>query len=170
MKLLFLDIDGVLNSYRTYYVWGSGDPCMLLTNDGPKLDPVAVALLEKVVNLYDFKIILSSTWRFGYTDEEIINQWKGGMSMHYGWKNPLIPIIGQTPDLTGMVDSGLWVSKTRGAEIQAYIDNLDSAPDDWNILDDDSDMLESQYSRFYNVDRQIGITDRFPVWVEDRYK
>ena len=173
MRILFLDIDGVLNHYSTYYAFrddiGCASPHLLHTGKNPGLDPIAVKLLQNVVNKYEFQIVLSSTWRIGYTDEEIINHWKVGMSMYYGWTNPLMPIIGSTPDLCAQQDSGIWVSKTRGQEIQHFIDNYEKEITDYVIIDDDGDMLVEQIPHFYQTNVRHGLNYAFVDWIEDRY-
>jgi hypothetical protein len=161
MKLLFLDIDGVLNSYRTYFTLGSGDPSFLLSADNPRLDPIAIALLKRVVDTLDFKIVLSSSWRVGYNDQEIINMWKIGMSTHYGWKVPeLFPIIGATQQ-----DD---FNASRGQDIQNYLDNS-SEVESYIILDDDPDMLTKQLPHFYRCKTTVGLDAQFHDWIEDKY-
>lgn len=59
MKALFLDIDGVLNSHEFLYV-GRTLPTIELDE---KLDPVAVARLNQIVERTGCKVVLSSVWR-----------------------------------------------------------------------------------------------------------
>ena len=51
MKLIFLDVDGVLNSAE----W-------LETNQG-EIDPAKVRLLKQMIDATGAKVVLSSTWR-----------------------------------------------------------------------------------------------------------
>jgi hypothetical protein len=52
-KILFLDIDGVLNTHRTP-----------LTSDGfLGIDPYMVILLDRIIQATGCKIVLSSSWR-----------------------------------------------------------------------------------------------------------
>ena len=60
MKVLFLDIDGVLAIFRTWMIYGSvfhGDK-----NLKTKLDPYGLEFIRKLEKL-GVKIVLSSTWR-----------------------------------------------------------------------------------------------------------
>lgn len=90
------------------------------------------------------KIVVSSTWR-----------------MHDNWKSRILTalriadqhgitqddIIGKTPVL----------NSTRGAEINFWLENHTDEEVDFIILDDDSDMLESQMSRFIKCDINEGL-------------
>ena len=55
MRVIFLDIDGVLNSHRTAAAYRQ----VLMR----RLDPVAVAMLYRMVKFGEAKIVISSTWR-----------------------------------------------------------------------------------------------------------
>lgn len=70
MKIIFLDVDGVLNSYRGVAADG-GFPFPECIND-PKhnesnLDRIAIGMIRKLCIEYDAKIVLHSTWRL-HTD------------------------------------------------------------------------------------------------------
>jgi hypothetical protein len=60
MKILFLDIDGVLNS-RKYFLKIKN----ILLKDH-QIDPQAVALLNQITDATGAFIVLSSTWRYAY--------------------------------------------------------------------------------------------------------
>lgn len=68
-KLIFLDIDGVLNSERYFKSRAFGFPGMISKRD--KLDPDAVKILSDVIACTGAKIIISSTWRLAYSKREI---------------------------------------------------------------------------------------------------
>lgn len=147
MNILFLDIDGVLNS-ESWYLSNefknklSNKACYLETH----LDNTAIDKLNQLCNKTDAKIVISSTWRT--FSDCIPTLQKNGLTAE---------IIDVTPDLTELLPSGVWVSKTRGEEIQYWLDN-----NQWNnyvIIDDDSDMLESQKQNFVQTDDMYGITD-----------
>jgi hypothetical protein len=65
MKLLFLDIDGVLVT-DTHLVRST-------THMGLEFDPIAVETLEDVIRETDCKIVISSTWRRGRDTFELRN-------------------------------------------------------------------------------------------------
>lgn len=81
MKLLFLDIDGVLNSYRSDLIFGHERTI-------ENLDPVALDLVRQVVKKTGCVICLSSDWRL-YHDFSKLGKQLG------------LPILFETPDYGG---------------------------------------------------------------------
>jgi len=125
MKIIFLDIDGVLNSVEQSIANRLDQSDVRLY----RIDPVRVGLLRWLVDQTDAKIVISSTWRYGHT-----LQWFEGYFEALGW---LAPVIGLTPKL----------DKIRGLEVQAWLDADDEMVGDvekYVILDDDSDFLDGQ--------------------------
>lgn len=59
-------------------------------------------------------------------------------------------IIDQTPRIAHAI---------RGTEIQSYIDNHKDIIKNYVIIDDDSDMLDSQLDNFVQTDYKYGLTD-----------
>lgn len=61
IKVLFLDVDGVLNSYRNVAAYGRfpwpNEP------QESELDPIALQMIRRICRDLDVKIVLSSTWR-----------------------------------------------------------------------------------------------------------
>ena len=149
MKIIFLDIDGVLNHER-YYVerqtkiinkeWKIPHPY-------GEIDPNCVKLLADLSKEYDIKTVVSSTWRLGRSVEEL------NEILNYHHKG--IMVIDKTMSSHG---DG-WV---RGNEILAWIDkNIEGFKTeytDYVILDDDSDMLLWQKDNFIKIDRFVGVT------------
>lgn len=138
MRVVFLDIDGVLNSGRTARAFRS----IALQ----RLDPVAVALLHNIVTRANAQIVLSSTWRIGANWRELTARCLCGA----GW-----PVEGFDSIFIDRTPTN--IGGCRGNEIQHWIDAQDE-PVDFIIIDDDSDMLDSQLDRFIRVDRQIGLS------------
>jgi hypothetical protein len=87
MKVLFFDIDGVINSDRTMAAFG-GYPHDFSTVDLARFDPVALALVRKLCRETDCVIVLTSTWRLNFTIEEVA---------HY----LDLPVMAATRDLGG---------------------------------------------------------------------
>jgi hypothetical protein len=85
MKILFLDIDGVLNSERTSLAFG-GYPHDFSPHDLGKFDPVALALVRKLCDKTGAQVVLSTSWRICFTCDQV----EGGLG---------IPVVGATPDL-----------------------------------------------------------------------
>lgn len=91
MRILFLDIDGVLNS--STFFQKMIDEGKHHTNE--TLDPEAVRILNTIVSKTGCKIVISSSWRLCNTQQEITDTlWRFGLR---GFKND---IIGMTPDIS----------------------------------------------------------------------
>lgn len=91
MKVLFLDIDGVLNSHRTAIAFGG----MFGTG---VLDPIALRLVRGICKQANVSIVLSSSWRLTHRFQEL------GAELD-------LPMIGATPRLLG----------ERGKEIATWL-------------------------------------------------
>lgn len=131
MKVLFLDIDGVLNSCRTAVAFG-GYP-MKLEHLGA-FDGVAVRLIQRMCDIGGVKVVLSSAWRLDYTAEEVA-------------KALDLPVIDRTP---------VFPLGPRGKEIQHWLDN-----NHWTsyaIVDDDADMLPEQRAFFVKTEHEEGLS------------
>lgn len=151
LKVIFLDIDGVLNSERFYTEksqperrhWAqqhgfNKDEQSALAN----IDPLAIELLNDIIDKTDAEIVVSSTWR---SDPNL--------SYKLSFMGLKKPIYGITP-----YDK----SRHRGTEIKEWIDYY---KDDENvnlkyvIIDDDTDMLEKQKPFFFKTDSMEGLTE-----------
>lgn len=120
MKILFLDIDGVLNSYQ--YMISSKS---MFGAQAKSLDPNACLLLEEIIVSSGCKVVLSSSWRKLVSFRQI-ESWIRQRGC------PSIEIIDKTPSLGGF----------RGEEIQAWLFENSNLVDKFVIVDDDSDMGE----------------------------
>lgn len=60
-KIIFLDIDGVLNTERWHCQTASNE---LQDEYGYKFDPVAVTNLSKIIEETGADIVISSSWKF----------------------------------------------------------------------------------------------------------
>lgn len=130
MKVLFLDIDGVLNSTRSAIAFDGYSSF----HNFDKFDDVAVGLIRKICEETNTKIILSSTWRLS-------KDWKK-------LKNLLnLPIIDRTPRK---------LSSIRGEEISMWLNNF--YVDKYVIVDDDSDMLKDQLPYFVQTNSNNGLS------------
>jgi hypothetical protein len=144
-KVLFLDVDGVLNSSRTCHVHGgpselggkpkgNGFPHSFDEKNMLKFDHTAIGLIRQLCIETDCSIVLSSSWRIGRTAHEVAN----GLDL---------PIFDVTPSLAGV----------RGSEIQHWLDRHPEV-ETYAIVDDDSDMLESHKDYFVQTDGQEGLS------------
>ena len=124
MNILFLDIDGVLNSAK---LWARDKP-KSNTYMTRELCERFSAMLDQ---LPDVKIVMSSTWRMGYYDKAIDMLSKHGVSKDR--------FIGKTPIGGTIRLSGISESVERGIEIQQWLD-AHPGVEKFVILDDNSDM------------------------------
>lgn len=131
-RIIFLDIDGVLNSTRTCIATGGYPGEELEDKDLARFDWIAIGLLRRLCESSGIQIVLSSSWRI------IVDIKKLGDAMG-------LPIIDKTPVL----------ASSRGNEIARWLSEHPEVGQ-WAIIDDDSDMLDSQRSRFVRTDGHEG--------------
>ena len=133
MKLIFLDIDGVMNSYSS---------ALSDKHESLAFDSIAVKNLKHIINGTGAKIVVSSTWRIGETVESL----KTRIFCHYGLDEY---VIGITP---------YYIETIRGIEISDYMfSNEDMGVESFVILDDDTDMGHLK-SYHVHVNRVYGLS------------
>lgn len=139
MKVIFLDIDGVLNvMHRERDEFGAIFHQNFVNN------------LETVINETGAKIIISSSWRHGGL-QRMIDMWK--------FRELPGEVIGITPDLWGEVKGEDFYEKLqRGHEIQSVLDRTPEITS-YVIFDDDDDMLPSQKGNFVMCSNNINHPD-----------
>lgn len=149
MKLIFLDIDGVLNNtqnIKKYRLFFRGKRRLLVD-----VKPVFYLkkLLEEIEkNKMDVKIVISSSWRLG----TIPADWKK-LFKHY-FNNAEI-VKGRTP----------YLYKDRGIEILELLEiakEKGDMIDDYIVLDDDiKDIINHiNYKKVMKIDRRYGLTSK----------
>lgn len=141
MKVIFLDIDGVLNSIDSAIAFFAKKKNKSMMYNEDRLDPVSIGLIQRVCEETGAKIVVSSTWRMGRTQKDFIELFAA-----YGWED--FPYLDKT-DTAGPV---------RGSEIQRWLVNNGSP--EYIILDDDSDMLQEQHDRFIHVSNVNGFRSK----------
>ena len=139
MKVIFLDIDGVLNSVESEtweYKW-RGEIAYLYS-----MCPDLVENLNHILKATDAQIVLSSTWRKKYDTLEGLQ----GLLDKHG-------IQGTCAGRTGV----LWTK--RGFEIKQWIDmfSVKRNVESYVILDDDLDMYPV-FHRHMWIDNEVGLT------------
>lgn len=113
MKILFLDVDGVLNSQEYIYTHQRGDA----------ISPEMVERVNQIIDATGAQVVISSTWRLLHK-MSILKQ----ILESKGFKGN---IIDYTPHLN-------YKDFNRGDEIAAWL--KDKNIDKFVILDDESDM------------------------------
>lgn len=165
MKVLFLDIDGVLNSqnwfgYMQYCIRNNMYNRVMNFVDVPNeyieykltmLDDRAITNLNRIVDETGCKVVLSSSWRCLWNPNE--NERTIEALKLKGFK---YDFYGLTPRIP-QKDFG----QERGIEIQTWIDKEleKNEIESYVILDDDNDMLPEQMNNFILVNNQYGLSD-----------
>lgn len=156
MKVIFLDIDGVLNT-RKYITWLFEVKKQPISGKRIPLDPDAVLNLNMLTMFPNTFIVVSSTWRFG---ENILSMQK--ILSDNGVRGQ---VYGLTPQYD--IKHPPKHHEERGTEIQMWIDKhnafspeLSVEPiESYVIIDDDTDMLPNQMEHFVHVDSHVGFGD-----------
>lgn len=136
MKIIFLDIDGVLNCACTHMREGD------IFTYGGIINANLMNKLNELINNTDAKVVISSSWRKINTQEEIKEYLEQAGFMG--------TIIGMTPTSS---------HGFRGLEIRDWLKSRTDV-ENYIILDDDRDMLLLQASHFFNADCEFGLTDK----------
>ena len=149
MKVLFLDIDGVLNSDRSFTAYKLNAALNVEPNEQVYncIDPIAVNLLNLVLR-HDVKVVISSTHRKFHPELPALRSYISELGVRGD-------VIGATPDLWKSTQVGDWVS--RGHEIDTWISEHGKDFTHFAILDDDEDMLVHQLPFFVQTDGRVGL-------------
>jgi hypothetical protein len=168
VKVVLLDIDGVLNSV-TYFkklteriTRGIGDEASLQQYASGMLDPDAIAELNRIIEATGAVVVISSTWRMAHPMIHIARMLR--------FRGFVGNIIGSTPDLENGVKTPAFAKfieenpdhrdakegRCRGNEIQAWLDAVPVVKS-FVILDDDSDMAHLE-PRLVKMANGLGLT------------
>lgn len=171
MRIIFLDIDGVLN-------YLPNDPRKSVPNFVPcdercyGLNPEKVEYLRQILDYTGAKLVISSSWRHfhDYSPYQPNRDWRDVLAEMMGKKSDDI-IIGETPSLFAwtMDNNGESEYTLRGMEIRKWIEENSYAKSDdvaYCVLDDEVlDITTVINDRFVvQTDRRKGLT------VDDAYK
>ena len=138
MKIIFLDIDGVLNNPKT---WGLRPVHKAFSKE-------CVEAFNLIIESVDADIVISSTWRNMFNFDDLIEMLKGaGVAGH---------IIGKTPSIR-------FSGAERGDEIARWLDRASEEAGfkitKFVILDDDSDM-GYLFNYLVRCNPETGITEK----------
>ena len=151
-KIIFLDIDGVLNTKE----WHSR-----MTKDTPKdeygyaFDPVTVKNLAHIIDKTGADIVISSSWKF-----------YGVAKLRKMWEIRNLPgtILDITPNTISdemLLNANLeefQLGVCRGNEIKEWLSRHKGEVSNYVIIDDFDDMLPEQEDHAVLTDSLIGIT------------
>lgn len=132
MKVLFLDVDGVLNNSHTR-----------VSPDGFfGTDPHMVLLLDRIIQATKCQVVLSSAWRHHKPSMAYI-----GKMIHGGLLSK-----------TGDAENG---HRGREIQdwLDEWNDLATDKVERYAIVDDDSDMLEEQLPSFFQTKWETGLTE-----------
>lgn len=126
MKIIFLDIDGVLNSFKYDLERGEGDG---------DIDVTRLPLLKSLVDKTGARIVISSSWR-KHWDKDEIERTPKGEEINLTFEKAGLSIYDKTPD-DEVVDGRtaqikLWLKEHR--EVSSFV-IFDDAYFDWEDLD-----------------------------------
>jgi hypothetical protein len=131
LKVIFLDVDGVLNSKQ------DGKSIKLRTDSHFRL-------LQEIIKATGAKIVLSSSWRAGFTKARNTLSNRLG---EYG-----LEIMDSTPVLSRL--------SCRGDEIRQWLQDSGQSVKRFVILDDDADMAEFTDTNLVQTDSEVGLQER----------
>ena len=142
-KLIFLDMDGVLNSMQSSHYYWKLKGRKSFMNDFDTLCPIACSNLQHILeNVSKVQVVISSTWRLFHSIEDW-DQMKD--------KVPDLDVIGMTPNLA---------FNPRGHEIHKWLRDNNRLDSRYAVIDDDSDMDKVE-DNFFKIDYRVGLS-----WVE----
>jgi len=133
MKIIFLDIDGVLNTRTTC--------TKSFLNHTFDAEPIRV--LNEILKLTCTNIVISSTWRMGKNVQKLQNIFT---------KNN---IIGDVVGLTPIINN----NKGREEEIQKYLDDHSNITSFIIIDDDDFDLQKFHYCLIH-INSDVGLEQK----------
>lgn len=152
MKVIFLDIDGVLNSSDWYRRRKRVKAETWDQYHAQEFDPECVKIIKAIIDRTGAKVVLSSTWRLSDEGVKFI-------------KSLGIELFDCTPHLPRPSGASVEYCE-RGKEIQYWIGKYMSQDPSLRedithiaIIDDDTDMLPEQQHDFFNTDNNIGLTN-----------
>jgi len=157
-KVIFLDIDGVINPVHymnaLYKMWKASHNQIKSKDEyGQLFFYQNVEQLKNIIDATQAKIIISSTWRLA-----------GLQEMKNLWKHRALPgeVIDITPNEVQVVEAGIekyYDEVCRGTEIDYWM-KKNNFTGNYVIIDDTPDMLKSQQNYFVKTDSYCGLTQK----------
>ena len=157
MKVIFLDIDGVLNSDNYMHELIDKNVREYENDIYQFIDENAVNIIVDLCKQYELKLVITSSWRH-FNLKSTLDYFKKNENKKL---HTLIPyIIGITPRLYIENNFGGYEFLDRGEEIQKYL-NENNDIKEYVIIDDDTDMLNEQLEHCVFVDNKHGLTESY---------
>jgi hypothetical protein len=138
MRVLFLDIDGVLNS-RLLVDSVGWEPPLGTDRDLEIVDTYAISLLNDVVRETGAQVVVTSSWRATYDLAALRS-----LLARCGFLGTVLDV---TPQLVG---------RLRSAEIDRWL--ADHEVESFAIVDDDAEAGSGDSTRFVRTTYEVGLT------------
>lgn len=152
-SVLFLDIDGVLNSHHFLYTLPRrADYSERRGNEWMEIDPTAVARLNTILARTGAKIVVSSSWRHGRTVE-----WLQETLVKAGF-------VGEVIDVTAD-----YITGRRGDEIQDWLYEHPEVTHSVAV-DDDADDSDYMKANLVKTSFKTGLLDEHVERVVERLR
>lgn len=156
-KIIFLDIDGVLNTeYYQGVLQYKGKPWQ--DEYGALFDPKAVAGLKRIIEATGAEIVIESSWKY-----------LGLNTLKQLWTHRKLPgkVIDITPSLISdkyllklnLSESEIDMNISKGIEIASWLIDNDKKDAKYVIIDDEYVIMESQLANFILTNPYEGITN-----------
>ena len=144
MKIIFLDFDGVINSFSTGRRNLPETKYKGLEAEAQELNPDLIGLLNKIIRITGAKVVVSSMWRLHRSKEELIE-----ILEYRNFKGEVVDI---TPDFSG-------THFNRSDEIEEWIDNCKDTIESFVILDDGYEeyLIEKFKNNFILIEKSNGL-------------
>lgn len=144
MKVIFLDFDGVITTYKSQY----------------RLDKEKMKLVKYICEITDAYIVITSSWRrhtLEDTIKDITDTSKRYVTVPF---TPIERVIGITSRMYSFkgYDENIHYLVPRGVEIERYLQENNDI-EKYVIIDDDSDMLLEQAPYFIQTDAIEGLSE-----------
>lgn len=156
-KLIFLDIDGVLNTQQHQQdLRAKGLP--ISDEFGAIFAPSAVHQLKHIIEQTGADIVLISSWKF-----------LGSEEMRQMWKHRRLPgkLLDITPSsasdellLSIDLERGDLPNPCKGVEIEAWLRQYPKSNASYVIIDDESVVLPEQRDYFVQTKPELGLSER----------
>ncbi len=139
MKVIFLDIDGVLVTYET----------IKRRDKSRHFCEKSVSQLNRIIAETSAKIVLSSSWRIGADFKKLNN--------HFFENGIVSPIIDSTPSILDKNENGIYLAVERSVEIKEWLSKHLEVTN-YVVIDDDWDARIEDH--FVKTSMDTGLHER----------
>lgn len=156
-KLIFLDIDGVLNTQEYQQAWRAKG---LPSSDefSAVFDPRAVAQLKHIIEQTEADIVLISSWKF--LGIEVLRQMWTQRELP-GRLLDITPSSASDETLLAMdLELEDLLNTCKGTEIEAWLRQHSNPNVGYVIIDDEEVILPTQRAYFVQIKSEVGLSEQ----------